>query len=337
MPRIKPMINQLKINNFKSIKQVDLPCKKINVFIGEPNGGKSNIIEALSLMSQGVVGSEISKEVIRYKSIGDLFFDFNINKPIEVLTDKINYTIKYAFHGNGIPENQFDFELIDSLSKNQSAQNTIKIAHDGKVANPGRIIETIFRYYQYKRLNTFQAGYTPHLAAPFGENLPSLLLSNEDYKNWVSEFFESKGFILTLKPSENEINMSKFVNKSIYGYQYFAISETLQRIVFYIMAIKSNKESVLLFDEPESNTFPFYTKYLAERIALDETNQFFLTTHNPYMLLSLIEKSKSEDINVCVVRMKDFETEVSVLNTEQIEEVLDLNVDAFLNLDRILS
>ncbi len=73
--------------------------------------------------------------------------------------------------------------------------------------------------------------------------------------------FLSKGFRLTLKPAENEINMSKVVNDEIYSYPYHAISETLQRVVFYMMAIMSNKESVLLFDEPDSNTFPFYTGF----------------------------------------------------------------------------
>ncbi len=158
----------------------------------------------------------------------------------------------------------------------------------------GAVFFTPFRYYQFKRLSKFQLGYQPHLAAPFGENLPSLLLSNEEYRKWVSDFFQSKGFRLTLRPSENEINISKIVDDDIYSYSYSSISETLQRVVFYVMAIRSSKDAVLFFDEPRSNTFPFYTKFLAERIALDESNQFFLTTHNPYLLLSLVEKSTIE-------------------------------------------
>ncbi|MCK5136501.1 MAG: ATP-binding protein [Bacteroidales bacterium] len=88
-------------------------------------------------------------------------------------------------------------------------------------------------------------------------------------------------------------------------------------MIFYTIAIKSNKESLILFDEPDSNTFPFYTKFLAERIALDETNQFFITTHNPYLLLSLIEKSKIEDLNVFITQMEDYQTIVTKLNNDQ--------------------
>ena len=129
---------------------------------------------------------------------------------------------------------------------------------------------------------------------------------------------------------------SKLNDDEIYSYPYLTLSETLQRIIFYTLAIKTNKESIILFDEPESNTFPFYTKELAERIALDETNQFFITTHNPYLLLSLIEKTKQEDLNIMITQMKDYETRISMLSENQITEVLDLNSAVFFNFDKIL-
>lgn len=327
------MIQKLSIKNYKSLRNVELDCKKLNVFIGEPNSGKSNLIEALSLMSQGVIGQEISKEIIRYKSIGDLFFDFNINIPIEVVADGTGYRLKYAVRADGVPENQYHLEVLPLVPNVNPA---MRIAHSGHILNTEMPLTTVFRFYEYKRLSNFVINYYPHLATPYGDNLPALLLSNKDFRSWVSDFFQSKDFRLTLKPAENEINMSKVINDEIYSYPYHTISETLQRVVFYMLAIMSNKDSVLLFDEPESNTFPFYTGFMGERIALDETNQFFLTTHNPYLLLKLIEKSKIEDINVCVTSMKDYETKITVLNQAQISEILDLDSDAFLNLDRIV-
>jgi AAA15 family ATPase/GTPase len=36
-------IKNLEIKNFKSVKHLKLDCKRINLFIGEPNTGKSNI------------------------------------------------------------------------------------------------------------------------------------------------------------------------------------------------------------------------------------------------------------------------------------------------------
>lgn len=112
------MVPQLIIKNFKSIKEVDIPCKKLNVFIGDPNGGKSNIIEALSLLSQNIISNrdnsrqEISKEIFRYTSITDLFFDFNIYNPVEILTNEINGKLEYTITSKGMPENRFRLSII---------------------------------------------------------------------------------------------------------------------------------------------------------------------------------------------------------------------------------
>jgi AAA15 family ATPase/GTPase len=327
------MIQQLSIRNFKSIKDLAMPCKKLNVFIGEPNSGKSNIIEAFSLQSQNsLFGQELNKGMFRYKNIGDLFYDFNISKPIEVNTGEKFTILKYGIRTDGANENQFHF-LFNSK---EDKANVTKISHNGKIIQDGASSKTNVHFYEFKRLSSFSDTFPPHLSVPYGENLPALLLANEDYKKWVSEFLKSKGLTLNLKPTENDIVVSKFVDDEIYSYPYSSLSETLQRVIFYTIALKSNKESVILLDEPESNTFPFYTKFLAERIALDKTNQFFITTHNPYLLLSLIEKSKLDDINVCIVQMKNYETVVSVLKSDQISEVLNLNSDVFFNFDKIL-
>jgi AAA15 family ATPase/GTPase len=326
------MINQINIKNFKSIKDLTMPCKKLNVFIGEPNSGKSNIIEALSLQCQNAIGQVLNDRMFRYKTIGNLFYDFNINNPIEVNTGDRTSVLKYAIRNDGAPENQFTF-LLDSI---KDIDQPIYIGHDGKILHSGNLGRTNVHLYEYKRLSKFSFDYMPHLTVPNGENLPSLLLSNSDFKKWVSDFLNSKNLTMNLNPNENEITVSKIVDGVIYSYPYLSLSETLQRIIFYTIAIKSNNKSTILLDEPESNTFPFYTKFLAERIALDETNQFFITTHNPYLLLSLIEKSNQNDLNVCIVQMKNYQTSVTVLKTDQISEILDLNSDAFFNFDKIL-
>jgi AAA15 family ATPase/GTPase len=326
------MIKELTIKNFKSIRELKIPCNKLNVFIGSPNSGKSNIIEALALRSQDAIGQKISEEIFRFKTIGDLFYDFNITNPIEVISEGQVTVLEYAIRKDGAPENQFHF----MLNAQTDSENPSFVSHEGKVNYNGQNGQTNVHFYEFKRLTKFEYGYLPHLQVPHGDNLPSLLLSNSEYKKWVSEFLRSKNLTLTIKPTENDIMVSKIVDGLIYSYPYLSLSETLQRIIFYSIAIKSNKSSIILFDEPESNTFPFYTKYLAEKIALDKTNQFFITTHNPYLLLSLIEKSDKDKINVSVVQMIDHQTEITLLNDAQLSEVLDLNSDVFFNFDKIL-
>lgn len=326
------MIKKLQINNFKSVKKLEIECKKLNVFIGEPNSGKSNIIEALSLQNQDGIQRELSHEIFRYKTIGDLFYNFDINNPIEVITDQYHTRLEYAIGNDGVILNEFRYHL-DLETQNGSI---IRIYHNGEVQNPTSLKSDV-RFYEYKTLQSFSSSHLGHLSVPHGSNLPELLLLHEKYKSWVSEFLNSNGLKLTLKPVENDISVSILVGDEIYSYPYFSLSETLQRIIFYTMVISANKDYVLLLDEPDSNTFPFYTKDLAEKIALDESNQFFITTHNPYLLLSLIEKSKEENLNVCITEMKDHITQASVLSNEQVTRVLDLNSDVFFNFDKILN
>jgi hypothetical protein len=273
------MIQSLHIENYKSIQRLTLPCKKLNVFIGEPNSGKSNLIEALSLLSQDMLSEKNFKQVIRFKTIGDLFFDFNINQPIIIKTGLIDAELKYKVREDGITENRFSLTF---KNVKDNMESSFTLSHDGTInQDKVAIILTEFLYYEYKRIQTFQSHFYTHLISPYGENLPGVLLSNSEHRRWVSDFFQSKGFKLTLKPAENDINMSKLVDEEIYSYPYYTISETMQRVVFYMLAIKTNKNSILLFDEPESNTFPFYTKFLAESIALDDTQSISFRFFNP--------------------------------------------------------
>lgn len=326
------MIQNLTIKNFKSIKDLTIPCKKLNVFIGEPNSGKSNIIEAVTLQSRILSTIGLNHQIFRYKTVSDLFYDFDTSKPIEVNSDQRKLTIKYGERGKGRIDNQFHLTIIE-----ESMQSSAEINHDGSMPHQNVNRNSNVLFYEFKRLEQYPKIFHPNLSPPYGDNLPSFLLSNNEFKKWVIEFLKLKQFKLNFKPNENEILFSKFIDDEIYTYPYFTLSETLQRIIFYTIAINSNKDSIILFDEPDTNTFPLYTKELAERIAADNTNQFFITTHNPYLLLSLIEKSKEENISVLITQMKNYQTTVNELTAKQISEVLDLNSDVFFNFDKILS
>ncbi len=76
-------IQNLKIQNFKNIKDLQIDCKRINIFIGKPNLGKSNLLEALSLYNARFDWHNdlFMRNEIRYKSIPNLF-PFNDIKQI---------------------------------------------------------------------------------------------------------------------------------------------------------------------------------------------------------------------------------------------------------------
>jgi predicted ATPase len=304
------MTNHLKIKNFKSIKSLDMPCKRVNVFIGEPNSGKSNIVEALALMAQDSLSDGIFQEIFRFKTMADFFYDFNISENVEVDTDTMHLEIKYLKNANGISLNQFDVvlhEIPNDLPFPIASYNQT-FMYDGRRGDTQGGVNTTNKFYEYKRRKNFQPFGFSFLKSPFGENLPQLLVSNNKLKKWVSDFLRSKGYRLQLKPVENEILISKEVDDELYSYSYHTISETLQRVIFIYTAIETNKDATLLFDEPEANTFPFYTKFIAELIGLSEQNQFFITTHNPYLLTNLIQKTPASELNLCITEMNNYQT-----------------------------
>ena len=62
------------------------------------------------------------------------------------------------------------------------------------------------------------------------------------------------------------------------------------------------------------------------------SNQFFITTHSPYVLSSLLE-SAGNDLAVYVVDMEDNSTVVKRLTDNQLQEAYDNGMDMFYNLE----
>ncbi len=77
------MIENLTIRNFKSIKSLELECRRINIFIGEPNTGKSNILEAIGFLSYLGHGGSL-QEFIRFETLPNIFFNMALENEIEI-------------------------------------------------------------------------------------------------------------------------------------------------------------------------------------------------------------------------------------------------------------
>ncbi len=343
------MIKNISIRNFKSIKQLDITTTRVNVFIGEHNSGKSNLLEALSWLSINSLDSPNFQEVFRFKVSTDFFFDNDVSNPVEVKTDELSLIIRYAKNENGSILNHLEGLIyptdskinlskvynFHNLNNSLSSHYAFRLDFNGEISHiGGNIAHSSFRTYIFKKIKSFSNNFRPFLNPPFGDNIPSLLVSNREYRELVSAVFKEKGFRLMLKPIEGDLNMAKDIEDELYAYPYASISETLQRIIFYLLAIETNKNAVLIFDEPEANTFPMYTKQLAEMIALNKSNQFFIATHNPYLLGSLVSKTPKKDLSIFVSDMKKYETKVIRISSTKYSQILDSGFDVYFNLNK---
>ena len=70
-------------------------------------------------------------------------------------------------------------------------------------------------------------------------------------------------------------------------------------------------------------------------IALDDANnQYFITTHNPYLLLPMLEKTPEGDLAVFLTYFEDYETKVKSLTKEDLQKLFE--IDVFSNLETFL-
>lgn len=342
------MIQQLSIRNFKSLRSLDLDCRRVNVLIGEPNAGKTNILEALALRSTSDV--PYFREVLRAFSAMDLFPDQDVNSKITVTLD--NLTIQFELDRDELAVSFLLSEKSDSVELNLGGMRVSlgssqlhplhRLTSQFKLASSSAPFKNVtggqkILYYIFKALPEFKGDEVTYLSAPFGENLPQLLYSNKAARLSAAGFFHNSGYKLNVDVQEKQLKLIKQVDELLISHPYQACSETLRRMIFYSLALDTNQDQVLLFDEPEAHSFPPYTKTLAERIALDDRgNQFFLTTHSPYMLDSLLSKTPAKDLNVVLCRMEQFETKAYPLNQDQIDQIKEWSMDAFFNFDRLV-
>jgi hypothetical protein len=335
------MIKKLEVKNFKSLKNLKLNCKRINLFIGKPNTGKSNILESLGVFSFPYGRLE---GFVRFENMSNLFYDENLDKSIKIEADDRILEIKFEdliFRGKCSEGKKklFALEYDYNLKYDYNGWDSRSRLSPFKFYRFTPRAEDLapFKFYRFTIMKNFLRKETDSLLPPFGENLLSVLMTHKELKTAVSEIFNSFGFDLILKPQENKIEVLKLNQNILISYPYSLVSDTLQRIVFYHTVIHSNKDSILAFEEPESHVFPYCTKCLAEKIALDENNnQYFISTHDPYFLLSVLEKSPKDEVRVFITYFEKYQTKVRPLIEKEIEETMEMGVDIFSNIERFL-
>jgi len=314
------------IQNFKSIRDLEFSPRRVNVFIGDANTGKSNIIEALAVFSEGVYEDDPTfKEVLRFKTVSDLFYDRDLSQSARVLADGVDWSLKRD-------PPQFTLTYLGPPGKD-GVKLTVTPA--GGIQGADRPVPRT-RFYRFQTLANFTDMRLGGLHAPYGTNLAVLLETNKRLRDLADGLFRQKGFRLVINSDTYELLMAKEQEGRLCLFSYPTISETFRRILFFMAILETNQNAILLLDEPEANTYPLYTAHMAERIALDESNQYFLSTHNPYVLGSIVGKTPVKDLAVFVTTMEGYRTCVKRVPEDKLPLIFDYGQDAFLNLNKLV-
>jgi predicted ATPase len=278
------MLDRIKIENYKSLKDVEFSCKRVNIFMGEPNSGKSNLIECLSFFSPGVF--ENIAQIIRFKTTADLFFDNNIKNPINI--EAGNYSLNIKYNGeNYVGLYRQDNDIFSKVIFNKTGlQNYF-------------IFDSPFRVFKFISFSANDKPTSGSLEPPFGANLVSSIFSNRELKRLIADILRQNSLKLQIKPSSMEMEIIKHLDEDIISsYPFHCISETFQRLFFHLAAIETCSNSILIFEEPDFVPYPYHHKVLAERIAFSTSNQFFISTHNPFLVNALFNILPNNEIQL---------------------------------------
>jgi AAA15 family ATPase/GTPase len=319
-------IEHIHIHNFKSLNACEInKCKRINLFIGRPNVGKSNIVEALSLFSIPYIADNATKKLsmlVRLENEPELFYNGNIERDAIIETNvgvcKLGYHPKEGLKG-----------IVDFHTQ---SWNNIKIDEKLNVSGlykHGRFEPPVKRY-AYTQNTNYRKGHARFLIPPFGFNLFSIVEEYPRLKQDVTSFFAEYGLEIAFDKGSQTIKIIQKNGSDIFLIPYNSIADTLQRIIFYRAAIEANTNSVLLFEEPEAHAFPPYMSELTQAMIRKHDNQYFIATHSPFILNDLLENARKE-LAVFVVDFKERETKLRQLTENELNEVFQYGVDLFTN------
>lgn len=277
-------------------------------------------------------------ETVRANHNSHLFHDQDLTQDVQVETNLGNFYLTYQFEHNYYNYGIGDKKLLELLKtgeyeKQHQSDSIISSYNDKDKNHPIYGKNYPVKKYVFETKRNIDKTDKRFLLPPYGENLFTIIQTNKELRKDLVVFFKAYGLEAVLDVRSKTIELQKNVDGLVYKIPYYLVADTLQRIIFYLAAIKSNDNSILLFEEPENHSFPPYIQSLAEQILAATNNQFFITTHSPYLLNTFIENRKPEELAVFIVNYDDFATSVQKLTEQDLLEISDYGVDVFFNLE----
>ncbi len=375
---MKNAITTLRIQNFKSIKDVEMKPRRVNIIIGEPNVGKSNILEAISLLGGMFFdGDKFMEGQIRYEAIRNLFYDNDWSKEIIVTGEGVGATrirkrleqaevvfgdggmrrarglisasdsdkllIEHRQHKELLIQQQDKHLLVNYEDKNHFHE---LINKDGstsiiQLSEPQPPIY-VKKYSFQKQARYGKSHHQSFLRPPFGDNLMEVIqTAPSGFRKVVAAFFTPFGLSLAQRTEEQKLEIQKNEDGIITSIPYSLIADTLQRLIFYLAAIESNTDAVILLEEPEAHSYPVYVSQLGQRIVESRDNQFFVATHSPYLITEILEEMLTDDelmpeLAMFVTYYEDYQTKVRQLSDKEVVAIRADGLDVFYNMARFV-
>lgn len=298
-----------------------------------PNAGKSNLLEALGLFGGFSSNKKRIKDFVRFGNYNELFFEENIYDDLKIRVD--NSELFFSSYKSRNNKDRLNNVLYNT---DTNAPFGYAFFEDDIIKQHSDFNINIHKYYYNSFTKTNEKLDLQVLDFPFGNNLVELISTNPIIRAEVIHLFNLNELKFLIDKNTNEIKLFKeYQDGTYYTLSYELIADTLQRLIFYTVAILSNEQSVLLFEEPEAHCFEPYVQELTNKVKYDKNdNQFFIVTHSDFIIQEFLRDEESRNnTNIYLVNNINGETKVKQLRKENNEDVYELGMNPFFNFESL--
>lgn len=344
------MINAIKIENFKSLRAIDLSLSQLNVLVGLNGSGKSSILQSILLLRQsftnvnshiglllrgGLIDLGSGKDVFYQVAGSDEKIKFTINEnstaiewvfgynpandilPLEQITPNVDLSSISAFNRN------FQYLNAEHLSPQVSYNKSeYHVVQNRNIGTKGEYTAHYLAQYGLSKQVT-----TPNLQHPSAKS-PSFI---HQVDAWVSEISPGARLIaedvrgldiirlaIQFETDDGYTEDIKPINTG------FGIAYVLPTVV---AILKAKAGDLVILENPESHLHPRGQSTIGRMIAYaaEAGVQFLIETHSDHVINGIRVAVKKEQVQPQNVKVFHFDRVTD--GREQYSEVREILID----------
>lgn len=296
------MINKLRIHALKSIKNLDVECTNLNIFVGTNSSGKSTILQSLLMASQAIGSNgenafdgefvklgtfdEVQSKLCKRENINiDIEFDNKEKATIEIsdkgiinseIFDQPKYKLSHQNFFNLSYKKKFFHIPFDRIGVAETyPKNTSK-------AKFGLNCECALSYYDTVKKDVNPQPLDENLISTEDKNLKTL---DSQVNYWLNQILGVKLYTFDENPKSSYVTASY---EGLDGKQYrpMNVGSGISYIVsILIVCLASEKDSTILIENPEIHLHPKAQSRLMDFLYMiaKSGRQLFVETHSDHV------------------------------------------------------
>ncbi len=322
MSEMKTFLKSIHIENFRSLRKVDLPLKPLTVLVGPNASGKSNALKALDVLSKLMADEKLPavSEIQNHLWAGEASqIDFQINTQVgglptvyrlelkaeednpfaaeELLVDGVK--VISIQDGNGVVQ--------DEDGKNETRYRSSKLAlrsagdyGDKPITNALTEFIKDWFIFHYRVDNIRQDFEKSRDNTPLSNILSIWYNNNSELFNSVSKSLEAATNFRIDQQDDRLYLLEGYKNPIPVGE---ASDGTLWLIVYNILLNMPKLPPLIAIEEPERNLHPGALTEIAKILRqMAERTQVIITTHSSQLLDAFSSESLSNSVGILFLR-----------------------------------